>query len=113
MKNISYLEQFLGRKQRSGIDIIADMLDAAGEGAKRTRIMYVTNLSYKLLKKYLKKVMDANLLEKKGNNYNITEKGELFLEKYDSYSEKKEALKKKVKELYADGIMLLKMCQLD
>jgi len=40
-------------KHRDRIGIIADLLKAAGKGARKTRIMYIANLSHGLLRKYL------------------------------------------------------------
>jgi predicted transcriptional regulator len=46
-------------KYRDGLGIIADILHAAGSGAKKTRIMGVANLSYTLFEKYLARAPHA------------------------------------------------------
>lgn len=73
---------------RNRFDIIADMLSVANGRAKKTKIMYQANLSYKLLKKYLIEAKRSNLVtyERKGRCYALTPKGEEFLKKYKQYS---------------------------
>jgi predicted transcriptional regulator len=76
---------------RGRIDIIADILRQARHGAKKTRIMYLCNLSFRQLLVYL------NFLVKKGFlslslvadsqasvMFVTTDKGLDFLEAYDS-----------------------------
>jgi len=50
----------------SRLDIIADMLRAVSQGAKKTQIMYHANLSYKLLIKYLTEVIESCLIRFEG-----------------------------------------------
>jgi predicted transcriptional regulator len=66
---------------RSSFEIIAEILDAAKNGAKKTRIMYSCGLSYKFVQKYLELLLETGLLIN-GNNYYTTEKGIGFLRKY-------------------------------
>lgn len=73
-------------KYRSRLRIIADILRIASNGAKKTRIMYQGNLSYKLLCRYLEEVLNAGLVtSKKGKSYVLTSRGEEFLERFDEY----------------------------
>ena len=73
-------------KYRSRLQIIADVLSVVREGAKKTRIMYQANLSYKLLTRYLEDVLDAGLV-RGGNDdcYELTQKGREFLARFDDY----------------------------
>ncbi|MFC1486555.1 winged helix-turn-helix domain-containing protein [Thermoproteota archaeon] len=66
---------------RSSFEIIAEILGAAKNGAKKTRIMYSCGLSYKFVQKYLELLLETGLLIS-GNNYHTTEKGKGFLRKY-------------------------------
>jgi len=88
---------------RSRFDIIADMLRVVkgNDGAKKTQIMYQANLSYRLLTKYLKRVMKAGLIrfEKKENRYVLTCKGEEFLERYKDFSRRNKHVEKQFNEL--------------
>jgi predicted transcriptional regulator len=67
--NVPILKNNSIRKNRSSIDIVANILEIAKDGAKKTRIMYLANLSFDQLKKYLNFLIDKNLLE-----YNPIEK---------------------------------------
>jgi len=78
---------------RSRIDIIANILLAANEGAKKTHIMYKCNLSFKQLHAYLEFLVEMGLLksisEKTETNENsllfeTTKKGQAFIEAYDN-----------------------------
>ena len=72
---------------RSKLDIIADILLVVRKDAKKTRIMYQANLSYRLLTKYLHEVRKASLVRfvKDRDCYNLTSKGEQFLKSYKAY----------------------------
>jgi predicted transcriptional regulator len=73
---------------RGRMDIIADILNEAKKGAKKTRIMYTCNLSFRQLKVYLDFLIRRNLLalftSSEGNTriFRTTKKGLAFLEAY-------------------------------
>jgi len=72
-------------KYRRKIEIVADILNVAKNRARKTQIMYKGNLSYKLLNKYLKMLIEANLIESENDsNYIITLNGGKFLEIFKS-----------------------------
>ena len=48
---------------RSRIDIIANILQAANEGAKKTHVMYRCNLSFRQLNAYLEFLVEMGFLE--------------------------------------------------
>lgn len=81
------------RQYRSRIQIAANILEIAKEGSRKTKIMYLGNLSFDLLQKYLDMLVNHELLEISGDperNYVATEKGKRFLEDYselEKYSE--------------------------
>ncbi|MDG6222134.1 MAG: transcriptional regulator [Candidatus Bathyarchaeota archaeon] len=66
---------------RSSFDIIAEILNVAKNGAKKTRIMYSCGLSYLFVQKYLDLLLQTGLLSL-GTSYQTTEKGMGFLHKY-------------------------------
>jgi predicted transcriptional regulator len=71
---------------RSKLEIIADVLGVVRGGAKKTQIMYQANLSYRLLTRYLKDVIDMGLVSiEGGNTYELTEKGCDFLREFKDY----------------------------
>jgi predicted transcriptional regulator len=86
---------------RSRLDIIADVLKAAKNGAKKTWIMYKSNLSYELLNKYLGEIISAELIvfKDEAQKFFITRKGLEFLEIYNEYSRRNRRLEEQVKAL--------------
>ena len=68
---------------RSSFEIIAEILRVAKNGAKKTRIMYACGLSHLFVDKYINLLLETGLL-RTGNSYHTTEKGMLFLQKYQT-----------------------------
>ena len=68
---------------RSSFEIIAEILETAKDGAKKTRIMYSCGLSYKFVHKYLSLLLDTGLL-RTGNSFQTTDKGMGFLRNYQT-----------------------------
>jgi len=64
------------------VDILADVLAAAEKGARKTRIMQQANLSHDLLRKYLGEAVSNAFLQSNGFGFELTEKGQEFLEQY-------------------------------
>jgi predicted transcriptional regulator len=76
--------------RRSSIEVIADIL-RLGEAGK-TEIMYSVNMSFKQLQKYLKFMLELNLIDRVtvGNpvvTYRVTEKGLRLLRNIDDILE--------------------------
>jgi predicted transcriptional regulator len=75
-------------KNRNRLGIVANILTIAKQGALKTHLMYRANLSYTMLRDYLKFLLDNGLLsesrypEDKVTLYRTTEKGTRFLESY-------------------------------
>ena len=88
-----------------------DVLDAAGQGAKKTRIMYVANLSYRLLEKYLGETIMMGFLFFGSNGYEITEKGRYFLERYKQFSSKYSKVESDMKDMLSERRTLEKLCK--
>jgi len=86
------VERRLELQHRSRIDIIANILKEAIDGAKKTQIMYKCNLSFKQLQIYLNFLIEKNFLKTvrvKGSNssmefFEITRKGRDFLKAYNN-----------------------------
>lgn len=68
-------------KYRSRLEIISTILRTAMEGATKTKIMYMSYLSYEQSKEYLQFLQERGLLEYKSEEevYRITEKAIRFL----------------------------------
>jgi predicted transcriptional regulator len=67
-------------KNRSRTEIISLILEAAKEGASRTKILYKAMLSYTQARDYLTALLEAGLVEKVDNTFKTTEKGIQFLQ---------------------------------
>ncbi len=53
---------FMGRSNRSRYDIIADILEAAMDGARKTRIMHIANVNYHSFRRYFRILLDEGLI---------------------------------------------------
>jgi predicted transcriptional regulator len=52
-----------GRRRRSRVDVICDILSEALGGANKTRLMYHCNLNFMRFNHYLQELLDAGLVE--------------------------------------------------
>ena len=86
---------------RGRLDIIADILSVASNEAKKTKIMYQANLSFKVLQKYLAEVIEASLVSFEGTKqcYQLTDKGRKFLDAYDQYWKTNRHIEKRLSEV--------------
>ena len=95
-------------KYRNRLEIIADVLAVAKEGAGKTQIMYGANLSYALLTRYLTDVIDIGLVRMEaGNTYELTEKGSNFLQEFTGYREHLREVKKQLNDIKDRKVMLV------
>ena len=81
-------------ERRSKLEIMHDLLSSVqdkGGKIKPTHLLYKSNLSHALLKKYVGSLMEKGLLEevveKKGKTYSLTDKGFKFLVEYKRIQE--------------------------
>lgn len=72
--------------RRSKLDIYADILKVAREGAKKTHIVYKANLNFKILKEYLSFLLSKGLVDNSDQYYYTTKQGTNFLENYQKLS---------------------------
>lgn len=99
----------LGR-YRNRLRIIADILRIASNGAKKTRIMYQANLSYRLLCRYLEEVVNARLVTfEKEDSYVLTSKGIEFLERFSEYHKQCNQLEERISSVHTVKAELEKM----
>lgn len=71
-------------KRRNSTDIIADMLEAAREGALKTQLVYQCNLNFGIIKKYLSYLLENGLLFFDSPRYFATDKAQLYLTRYEA-----------------------------
>jgi len=95
-------------KYRDKLDIIADILAVVKDGSKKTRIMYMANLSYTLLTRYLTEVIDNGLVKIKDKKiYELTDKGFNFLQEFTNYRKRQMKLEKKLTEIKDEETLLI------
>ena len=76
------------RLRRSNVDIIANILKVAKNGAKKTHIVYKANLNFKILKEYLDELVELNLISTDlDGNIKTTDKGIQYLNYYFGFKE--------------------------
>jgi predicted transcriptional regulator len=97
-------------RYRRRFEIIADILRVAGQGSKKTRIMYFANLSYVLLKKYLDETLRVGLLRFDGEGYAVTEQGRTFLDRFSEFSSRSARVRQDVASLSSEEELLGRMC---
>ena len=70
--------------RRNDLDICADILQVAKTGAKKTQIVYQANLNFKIVKRYLNRLISTGMLSKVEERrlYTTTNRGMEFLEQY-------------------------------
>jgi predicted transcriptional regulator len=67
-------------KNRSRTDITVDILKVAFNGAKKTHIVYSTNMNGNVAKKYLEMLTEKELIRCENGTFITTDKGKLFHE---------------------------------
>jgi len=98
-------------KYRDRLRIIADILLIANDRAKKTRIMYQANLSYRLLCRYLDEVLDASLVKSEDDDcFALTAKGREFLTRHEEYSKRCKSLEEHLNHVNDEKAALEKMC---
>ena len=97
---------------RDRLDIIADILNVASQDAKKTRIMYQANLSYKVLQRYLAEIVDASLVtfEDRDQRYKLTVKGHEYLDAYKEYARCSKNMEKHLNDFSLKRKVLENLC---
>ena len=65
---------------------MASLLNAASHGTSKSEILKQANISWSVFKKYLKFALQSDLLYLSYSNYEVTKKGEIFLQKHADFS---------------------------
>ena len=81
-------------KRRGRVEILANILKVAMEGARGTHIMYKANLNFAQRKRYLTEALNAGLIGVRVNSplvYATTEKGHDWLKNYRKLIDSSEA----------------------
>ncbi|MFB0502007.1 MAG: winged helix-turn-helix domain-containing protein [Candidatus Bathyarchaeia archaeon] len=74
---------------RDHLEIMAEILSLCKQPQTKTRVMYGTNLSYKMLQRYLSELQSRGFLEVHHSltKYVVSRKGLIFLEKWRELEE--------------------------
>ncbi len=75
----------MGRDRRTRFDVYADLLTAVKHKSRKTHIVYKANLNFKRCNEYLEQLRKNGLVEVRAHSplqWDLTEKGSKFLEKY-------------------------------
>lgn len=85
------------RRNRTRMEIVADILKVALPGTRKTHIMYGANLSFEQLEKYLKFLLKRGLLdnETKKGEYKTTKTGMSYLREFKEYHRYQETFEEK------------------
>lgn len=69
--------------RRHKLDIYADILKLAANGAKTTKLVYQANTNFTNIKNYLEMLSEKGLVEFYDGHVHTTEKGIEYLERYE------------------------------
>jgi predicted transcriptional regulator len=97
---------------RRRFDILADVVRAACPGARKTRIMFLANLGYALLKRYLEAAVSLGFLRTSAEEFLVIPRGEKFLAKYCAFRNASSHVKADLKNLKSETELLEHMCKL-
>jgi predicted transcriptional regulator len=86
------------RFRRTSAEIIRDILLAAKDGAKKTHIMFRSNLNPAVMQKYIRFLLEEGLITIEDSDYVTTQKGIRFLECLTRLEE----LKQKIDDVQAE-----------
>lgn len=67
--------------RRNDLTVAADILRVARKGARKTTLVYQANLNFRVIDRYLPRLLDSKMLESKGPYFYTTEKGEEYIER--------------------------------
>ena len=98
-------------KNRDRISIVAAILEATGSGSTKTHIMHMSNLSFKLLKKYLAVVLNGGFVKQVGSKYVLTDQGWAFLKRYEIFQAKYDKAETTLSQLMIDRKILEQQCE--
>jgi predicted transcriptional regulator len=84
---------------RNNLDIVAAVLEESQTGSGISRIMNNANLSYNLVRNYLRVALNSNLIELRDSCYKTTEKGKKYLERYSNLKGEKIKVQESLKTI--------------
>lgn len=73
--------------RRNELQIQADILGIAREGARKTRLVYQGNLNFNVIKPYIERLLKNGFMEFSDGFYYTTDKGLSFIDRFFSLME--------------------------
>ena len=99
------------KKKRNDLEIVKDILYAVRKKSKKTNILYLAQLNYCLLEKYLNILLKNKLLNRvNDSSYLVSKKGKNFLKVYKEYLDKCRKIDIEIKDSYEQKMLLKSMC---
>ena len=99
------------KKNRSSLEIVRDMLSVATERSRKTKILFDAHLNYRLLEKYLKILLENELVKTVEDScYLVTCKGKNFLQNYEEHVERCKRIGEEIKDAHKEKLALKNMC---
>lgn len=68
--------------KRNNLQIQADLLNIARDGARKTRLVYQGNLNFAIIKRYLERLLKKGFMEVSDGFYFTTDKGVSFIDSF-------------------------------
>lgn len=98
-------------KNRGRLDIVREILSIASVKVRKTRIMYGANLSFVQVERYLKRLLENELIDFFDDSfYLITPKGKEFLQLHTDYLLRMKQLGEEAIETEKNRLRLESMC---
>lgn len=70
--------------RRHKFDIIAEIIKHSTKGTKKTQLVYLSNINFNMLNKYIEPLMAKGFIDLSGGLYHTTPAGFEFLNMYDA-----------------------------
>ena len=74
----------MNEKRRNNLDIMADMIVTAKNGARKTQLVYKCNLNFSIVKRYIAELIERGFIYFDAPRYYSTPDGETYLTRYEA-----------------------------
>ena len=74
----------MGRRHK--LDVIFEILSLAQDGVRRTRLVYLTNINFLMLRRYLNVLFRMGLIEDRGKMLATKTRGVWFVDEYEGFT---------------------------
>ena len=74
----------MDERRRNNLDIMADMITVAKNGARKTQLVYKCNLNFSIVKRYIGDLITMGFMSFSDPFYYSTEAGQTYLSRYNA-----------------------------